>query len=503
MKEKFIFSILSQMGRWVFTLIGSYLFFLYLDVELMGIWALLNSIVNLGFILVNLGFDSIHYQYSSKKDFEEYFGTFLFIKFALVLINVSVSIILIISFGLWNSEYLQIILFILFSKIIVDSLNIFLVHLKAKIRIFKVEIPLFVITIGQNISKIYIALNLSYISDPLLFLGITNFVFNVIYIILILSFSKKDIKINKPQMSIAVNYLKDTKGLIIFSILLVISNNIGSIILDYSFEHTDLAYFSLINTYFIPFFGLISTALIAIYMPLFSQYFERNEKESIQETVHMLEKYTSIFFICIIIMVLTGGELIFSIFLPQYLNSVPILYILTFSSYLTSINRTYFILLISGKKQDVSAIWSIFNVSLKLILLFILIPNQFFIFNMLGMGTIGYALAILIPSLISVFFARYSSKRYFDIKFQKEIFIHFLMGMSSFFIVFLLRIYVLNLLINENLILLTVLITLSIGIFFGFLFIFKILNKNDISIFYESLKLKIYTNSLKEEFSNT
>lgn len=480
-----------------------YFFALFLDVELMGTWALMNSIIDLSFLFFNIGIESIHYQYSGKKNFDEYFGTFILIKGLLLLLNIGSSFILIFVFELWNSVYFSLILFVLFSKIIIGVINIFVIQLRAKIKVFLIEIPLFFISLGQNIGKIYVALNISSIIDPLFTLSVINFTFNSVHIIIILLLSKNNFKITKPKKSIAISYIKDTKPLILFSILSVIGNNIGYIILDPAFEHESLAYFYLVNTYIIPILTLISTSIIALYMPIFSQHYEKNEMSSIQETIRIIEKYLSIFFLSIIIFVFLNGELIFSILLPNYLNALPILYIMIFIPYLSAISRPYGVLLISGKKQELSASLSIFNVVIKLILIFILIPREFLIFKMLGLGTIGYALALLAPNIISSFLFRYFSKKKFDIKYQKQLLLHFFTAFFSVLITFLLKIYFIDLIIENQLLVVVILTLTSLGIFFGVLFIFNQLKKEDISFFLQLLRIKRYIELMKEEFSKS
>lgn len=122
MKEKFIISIIFQFTSHLFYLIGSYFLALTLDVELMGIWALICSMVNFGFILADLGVDSIHYQYSGKSDFKDYFGTYFVIRILILLLNIIISIILMIIFQLLNTIYFQYLLILLIAKIIFTNI---------------------------------------------------------------------------------------------------------------------------------------------------------------------------------------------------------------------------------------------------------------------------------------------------------------------------------------------------------------------------------------------
>jgi len=502
MKEKFTISIISQLFLKIFSIISTYFFVLYLDVELIGIWALLNSVISLGFIFTDLGLVIIHYQYSEKKDFDDYFGTFFLMKCFLMVINIGVSLSLITMIGLWSSIYINILLLLLCTNVITSLLNIFIIHLRAKLKVIKVEISVFIITVCQNIAQLYIALNIEYIADPLLWLSFAMVIFSILYVILIFIISKNDFKLSKPKKSYMISYLKDIKPLAIFSILSIITANLGNVLLDYSFDHETLAYFYLVNGYILPILGIISTSMISICLPLFSQAFASNDISSIEKTVHKIEKYSSILILSIIIVVFLVGELIFSLILPTYMNSLPILYVLLFFVYLGTISRNYGLVLISNKMQKLSANLSIFNTTLKLILIVLLIPNNLFGFKMLGFGSFGYAFAILIPGIITAFHIRYFVKKKCGIKPQKQIIIHLILAFFSFLIVFFLKTYIFEELILNQYFLIIILIILSIGIFIGCLFIFKIIKKDDIIFLLQLLKLKNYTKSMKEEFTN-
>jgi len=491
MKEKFVISIVSNFSREVISLVSTYLLFLFLDVELLGIWALLNSVINLGFLFADLGLERIHYQYSGKKNFANYFGTFFTLRFLLLIFNFFFTLGLIFLLDLWKSEYIEVIIFLLISQIIMNILNIFIIEIKAKVKVFKIEIPLFLVTIGQSLFKIYIALNLDVIQNPLFWLSFVMLIFNLIYTFLILIFSKKEILFKKPNFSYFSEYLKDTKPLIIFSILSVISANIGNLILYYSLSSKELGYFYLINGYIIPILSIFSTSVISICTPLFSQYYEKNDKELIEKTIHLIEKYTSVLYLIIILIVYSSGILIFSLILPQYLPAVPILYILIIDFYLKGIGRGYEVVLIAGKKQKLLASLSSFDLILQLFLFSILIPI---------LGFIGYGLALLIPTTIGVFYKRYFPKKIFDIKPQKQIIFHIIIGFILLLIILTFKFFIIDFLIENLIIQLIILILSSVGLTLISFFTFKLLRKEDVNFFLELLKVKNYKRSLNEEF---
>ncbi|MHA1438587.1 MAG: hypothetical protein ACTSPD_13520 [Promethearchaeota archaeon] len=500
MKEKFIVSIILQVGFNILAIIAGYLLALNLDVELIGILALLNSIVNIGFIFANIGITSIHYQYSSKDNFDDYFGTFFLLQSLIIILNTAITLLLLTLFQIWNTIYAIYFIVILLSKIITQLTQIYSTNLRTKIKVFKVEIPTFLTSIGKSCSIIYLSLNISRFSDPLLYLVIINFTFNLIFIIVIVLLARNHCKLNKPKKEYIKSYFRDAKPLILVSIFSILTANLGNIILDYSFGHKSLAYFAIINNNIIPILLLISGALVPLYITLYSKYFKEDNIASIEEIAHTVEKYSSIFFLSIIIVVFLVGDLIFMIFLPKYLNSVMILQILVLIPYFVSLDRPYSVM-IPGKRQDYAAKLNFITYSLTLILLIVLIPEKFFMFNMLGLGIFGYTLALLIPSIIHLIAIRYFAFKNFKLCSQKSIFLHFLCAVAAYLISFLIKVYYLEHLISNLFLLLILSIFISLGIFIGLLFIFKQLKKIDIIFLLDLLKIKIYKKSFLEEFS--
>jgi len=500
LKEKFVISLITGLSSNVLFLFASYLLLLKLDVASVGIWVFLNTVVNLGFLFINVGFDAIHFQYSGKENISDYIGTYFMIKVVVLIINIIITLGLLAILQMWSIVFFAFSLFLLFSKIFFSIGNIFIVNLRIKIKIFKAEIPNFFVITGNSLSIIYLAFNISHISDPILYLSVSNFIFYTFFVIIIFFLSKNEIKINKPNKLLAHNYIKDAKPLIFFSIVSVIATYLGNLILYYSFGNESLGYFSSVNTYLIPILLLISGSISSIYLTLFSQDFEKEDLNSIKTTLYIIENYSSILFLSIIIIILLNGELIISIFLPTFLEAVPILYIMIFIPYFIGISQPYSWLLIAGKKQKINARVNSFVSILIIILMLYFIPQELFFFQTLGLGVIGYALAQTIPWIFWTFLCRYYINKTLNIKYQKTMILQFFLAILTIIITFFIKNF-LNSIFFENQILLLILSSIiAMGIFIGFLIIFKELKREDLSFFIEILKLKSYTESVKKEF---
>jgi len=266
----------------------------------------------------------------------------------------------------------------------------------------------------------------------------------------------------------------------------------GNLLIDSSFGHETLGLISLVSQ-IILLLNIISGSLIPIYISYFSGYFKKAEINKIIKISHTVEKYSSILFLSMILVIFLNGELIFSIFLPAYYKSFQSLIIMIFIPFFLGICRPYENQFIPGKKQSIFALTGIFMYSMQLILLIILVPGQ--------LGMVGYGLAMTIPVGLYALLIFYYSKKMFNIKSLKQKYLHVIFAFVAYIIAFLIKNnFLYNFIVNELLLLLfSTLLLLSF--FLGELFIFKQLKKDDISFIFELLKLKEYKDTLWKEFS--
>jgi O-antigen/teichoic acid export membrane protein len=466
----------------------------------MGTWAYLMSLVTLGFLFINVGFDSIHYQYSGKDNFKDYIGSYLLIKLMLLIINISLTLAIIGFSGLYSSPNIFVLLLLIFSQISLSFNNIFLMFLRTNTKIFKSEITLFLTKTLKSVAILFLALNLSLFLTPLLILGFIYLFAELGAIIIFLIISRKEFNFSKPYKNIVFEYIKDAKALILYSILFYFTQNIGNIILFNSHGEEALAYFNLVNIHIITVLASITLSIRPLYLSLFSKYFENDDIPSIKFTIYTVEKYSSIFYLGIVLVILINAELIFQIFLPNYMASVPIIYIMIFSPYLVSIARPYYFQLIPGKKQTQSALLDSTVQLISLFLIVILTPYQLFGIPLLGLGGIGFAIALTLPRIFFVIMAYHFSKKYFNIPNQKKIFIHLLCALISFLISFYIKYFILQFVISNTIILLVITSIIVIGTYFFLLILFKEFDKTDFKFFVNLFEPKSYSKSLKDEF---
>ncbi len=89
-----------------------------------------------------------------------------------------------------------------------------------------------------------------------------------------------------------------------------------------------------------------------------------------------------------------------------------------------------------------------------------------------------------------------------SIKYQKTMILQFCLAILSIIITILIKNFLNSIFLENQILLLLLSSIIAMGLFLGFLIIFKELKREDLSFFIEILKLKSYTESVKKEFTS-
>ncbi|MFX1236903.1 MAG: lipopolysaccharide biosynthesis protein [Promethearchaeota archaeon] len=430
MKEKFLISVLFPMISSVLSVIASLCLYVNLAKEAMGSWQYVNSLVLLGLLFVTIGLESMHYQYSTKEDFDQYFMNYLFMKVILIVFNVTISIIIFAIIGFLNSEFAFILVNLLIWRILVQFRNILRLNLQTKFKFIKLEIIALFYTSAFNIVIIIFSFNIDKFIYPLESLSLVNLISEIFIVLLLLLFSLKNIKFVKPSKKIIYSYLKDGKSLYLVFILLTLTQNLGNVLLYQIHGGDPLAEFYLVYTITFTILASFSLTIRPIYYTLYARYFKENDIQSIKNTTHTIERYSSIVYLGIIALVILNGELVLSILMPNYTEAYPIFCIMIFVPYFLGLARPYQSLLIPGKKQTYDAIVETLVQIMTLFLIIFLLPE---------FGKIGYTLSLTIPTIFQFMLSMYLSTKFFKIKGQKSMLLVVLPALSAFLVMFLVK----------------------------------------------------------------
>lgn len=499
MKEKFAFQIFIQLFTKIISLLSTYILISKITKETYGAIGFVADTINMAFVLGSIGLESILNKHSKDDNFYKFFINYFYLNTFLVLLNFLPIFFLVFLVDDINIGYFVI---IAFSILIQKFTSGFVWLIKAKLKMFKINIALFTSNILNSLFTILLAYNADHLSDILYFLGGVTLFCALLNLILIVIFSFNEFHFQKIEWKFIKQLLKETKPLILVSILSQFITHFGGFILGFAFGLEDYAYFRFVNSIVISFLLLISGSISQNYQTLFARWFKDKNYKQIQLFTHQLEKYSSIFFGAILIGVFLNIELAFALILPEFAPSAIYVYILIFIPYIAGITRPYIKQMVPGDRQKEHSQVAAVKLVLKFILTIVLIPKSIFEVELFGFGAIGNCIILLLPWIIDLWLYRYFSWKYFGIKSNYHILYHQVVMIVSLVISYYLkRLFIVSLNLS-NLMVFIISSSFLIVIYLLGLILVKELKTEDVAFLKGLIQVNNYKTSLKEEFSN-
>ena len=500
MKEKFFFKISINILTQVYNIVIFYFLALSLDNVVIGVIGYTHSLIGFVLMITSVGLELIYLQHNADQHFKQHFSIFFLLKTIKVLIAY-IPLLIFVFFGYDDSETLGFMLLTILAYVITSFSNVFTLNLESRQKMIKTSLVLLLNQFVKNTMIIIIILNLKHISNPLYSISLVYVVSALFHLAITLIFSRKEFKFYKIDKKILKTYLKSFKPYILYFLMSGFINQFGKILLDLNYGHAELALFYVVEANIIAIFLIISTQISNLFYSYLPKEFENKNFETIKAITHTTEKYASIIFLSVILVVQMNSEKFFNILLPKYANAAIYLRILIFIPYFVGINQPYSSHLIPSKNEKIfsnyfvikSAVW-------VLLILFIVPPNVLFI-PALGFGGIGLSFMIVLGLFFDVFFYRYFSKR-IGIPSNRNIVSHLIFAMISFIIVQILFNFILVNLVQNEIIYILLSSLAIIGLFFLQLILFKELNKQDKTFFVNLFKVRSYRESFLEEIKN-
>jgi O-antigen/teichoic acid export membrane protein len=497
LREKIVFLIISNIFINFLNIIVSFFLFSVLDVTLVGIIAFSNSLIGFFTLFLDIGLDSIYLQKNAEKDFQDYFSIYFFYKFIIIIANFLPLFIIITLLDLDTLEF-EFLSLKAISTVFDSMALIWSINLLGNKKIFKHSIVNLIINIVRNGLILLLIINYNVVSDPLQIIGQIYIISSCLSFALFLIISKSEFHFNKINKEKLISFIKATKPLLVTSVFGVVVTNGGFLILDLSTNHDVLAYYYLVTNYIIFIPLLITRAIRTILLTIFPQEFKNQNLKGIEQITHISEKYSSIFFLILIMFVFFNAELLFRIFLPKYLESLQYVYILIFIPYLSGINRPYISHLIPAQKQRLLSYYLFFKLLINLTLIIIVVPEYFFSIRMLGGGALGFAFVTFGMWSMDIPIYRHFSKK-LGISWNRGIIIHVFLAGMAFGITKVISLLFSSIFLFNDFIYIALTSLISTGLFLIGLIIFKEIRKEDFKFFINLFKIRNYIKSLMKE----
>ncbi len=384
----------------------------YMGKEALGIVAFAISFVGLFSFMAKLGFDSAHTKRISEgKDQAKCNGTFFSIKFLLIGLFISITII---SIYIWknilgngfetplheSAIYVALVYWAAFSLV-----TGFVATFNGRKEIAKSQSIRFMNDFGRNVIMIVVALASlgvlalagAYVVGTLLALGVAIYFF-------------RKLPIGKPNMEYARSYIRFALPLAISSSVLVIASNTDVVMIQWFWNSASVAdYYTAKKIAMI--LTMISMAVSTALYPALSSYSSKGEMKKVRETTISAERYMSMLMFPVAVFIIVFPENIILMLSKSMLSSIPVLQTLTVLYALIVLNYPYNNLIAAMDRTSILGKINMMRALLNIGLNLIFIPVSFMGVSMLGMGALGAAIATLIAFLITTISLRLSAYR--------------------------------------------------------------------------------------------
>jgi O-antigen/teichoic acid export membrane protein len=498
MKEKIAIRFVIQSLIQLSSAISSYFILRNLEVSLFGIQGSVLTTISFFSVVFYIGIDIVYLQYSDDEHFDDMFSSFFLIKTGLAFLN---FVPLIIYMLIGNFAYTDYFIIMIIATLFLRYGDLFCLHLRSKLKIIKGEIVEFASGFGLSLFRLIFAFNINSFENPLLVLGLITFFFYFLKLVLSLFMARKDFRFSKPNFTHTKNLIKATLPLTFSTMIIILTDNIGNFIINLSYSSEEFAYYYAINSYIIVLLTGLSLSVASIYQIYYTKWLNRNENDKIENFTFMIEKYSTILYLLIIIGVFIVGELFLQVLLPNYLPGLRYLYILCFLPLLSGVNRPYVKLLYAARKQKLLAKYYIFSRLGYLLVVLALIPPSIGNVSLFGLGAIGMSFLQIGINAIDYVFYRKFCKTHLNVKYNWDFIKILILGL----IPILFHQLVLKHLISFDSspwIGVVINFIIASGIFLGVLVLSKRITLKDYKLVKQLVNIKNYKASLNEEFQD-
>jgi len=394
--QKLILSYFSKILIQLLQMVAMFIVARIVGPSVLGVVAFGLAFVSMFNIIADLGLSSAHIKLISEgQDESKCIGTFARLKILLTIIYFLVTLGFFLTqkyaFNVkFDNEDQEIVVYIYLAINTISQLfYIANSTFAARTEQAKQDLPNIIQTFTYQILRVVVVL----LGFRAIGLSVSNLI-AVILVIPIYIYLFKGYKIGKFDKSLAKKYMSISLPVIIILISQTIVFNTDRVILQYLTNSEEVGYYAA-GFSLSQFIRLIESSAGLLFFPLFSNHIANYEYEKMNQSVSKYEKFNFAFVLPLVAVVSICSDLVVRVTLGQkFLNTIPILGIITVSMYASVINLPY-INMITGK--------GLFRLSAGLYVLsvFIFILSAFIfvspiVFNLKGFGI---ALSLLISNI--------------------------------------------------------------------------------------------------------
>ena len=477
----------AQILNALLSLISMFFIAQYMGPTPLGIIGFANGLI--GLFAPSLGFDTAHYKRVSEgKELDKCIGTFVLIKIALACFLITIIVCGIFMwkslFGGFESCTHEVVIYIVLATTVISNLSLIMLStFGAKKESAKQQIPQ---VIGSFI-RVPIIVFVAETSLGVVFLaGAYTISALIVFIVALILF--RDYPVSKPNKKYLKSYAKFAMPAMVGEISFMVSINLDKVMIGYFFDFNEVGYYIPVLQIITPLM-FIATATGMILLPTISAIHSKNDKYigQIKQITHATERYGSMFAVPIIVLIMVFSESIVLIILgDEFLSSINILRILALMPLFAITIRPYGVLIEGINRPDIAGKLNFFVVLINMLLNLIFIPNELGGVELFGFGAIGAALATLISWVIRSILIHIFAYKLTQIKLNPKVIVHFMAGVGIGAPLY----SVLGMVSSYHPYYIVPLSVISIGCYFGVLYIVREFSKDDIQFLLDLLNPK-------------
>lgn len=470
----------------------------FLGYEAVGILAFAISFVSMFAIIGDMGFNTAHLKKSNEGlNLPQCNGTIVTIKtFLTFLMLVSILTFIFIQkyiLGIeFESKELEIVIaIIILQHLILNMSGVFRIVFAAKLEVAKSQIPRFVSRFSAMVLKVVFVLSgfgVIYLAFAELFASVLVLTM-AIYLIWNYPFQKPNKKMIKA-------YSKFALPMVFISFVASYTHNLDKVMLGFFWDSTEVGVYTIPQRTLVA-LSYISTTITTMLFVVFSDLYAKKDFEEIKRLTNKSEKIISLLVMPITIFLVLCADSFIRIFGSDTSASVPVLQFLALGTYISSVMYPYSIQVISTGHlriaTGISVLFLVMTTSLNLLF----IPEEFYGINLLGLGAKGAAFATLISLSIQALLFRFIAYKLTKSTPNIRIFIHIIAGLLTFYVVYLLYVY-----LSLQWIYFAIYIPIIAVVFYLLMYFFGELTKSDIKLFLNAINISKMSTYIKEELKS-
>ncbi len=216
----------------------------------------------------------------------------------------------------------------------------------------------------------------------------------------------KDYPFGKFDKELAKEYIKIAAPILILGAATTLTNTVDKVMLQYFTNSEQVGYYTA-GFRIGGFILLISRSMSMLFFPMFSKAVAKRDYNYIREKIEKFERFSFLFIMPVVILIaLYSKDIILLLLGEQYFPSIGIMAVVTVALFMTVFNTPYGNLLNGFGRFKLTAKIALINLIIYVVIIFVFLNK-----DLLNMGSIGVAWALLITNiLLGIIYRWYAMK---------------------------------------------------------------------------------------------